>query len=399
VSGDILFLAHRLPFPPDRGDKIRSWNVLKALTQLAPVHVAALTDFSDNIEQAGPLRDIVASITLSPRTHSSLQAMVSALATGRAASVEAFASQELQSKVGNLLEKKSITSIYTFSSQMAQYVPTGATQRFVMDFVDMDSAKFQTYAKQKSGISAFANAQESKRLFRWEKAVAERADLSLFVSEAEAALFRSNSGMDPNRVRVLENGIDLDHFAPNHIAKAIVPGDGPLLVFTGQMDYPPNVDAVRWFAAEVMPKLPDARFAIVGRAPTPAVMALADGYRIIVTDEVADTRDWIAAADLVVAPLLLARGVQNKILEAMAMGKLVIATPAAAEGIVAQAGTEIEIAESADAFVRKILILCKDGDVTLRRGPMARKAMESRYGWAARMAGLSSIMFPNGAQP
>jgi polysaccharide biosynthesis protein PslH len=392
VSGDILFLAHRLPFPPDRGDKIRSWNVLKALAEIAPVHVAALVDADDRPEQAGPLNNLAASLTLAPRAASILPAMARALITGRCASVEAFASKTLKLKVRSILAERNISAIYAFSSQMAQFVPLASKARFIMDFVDMDSAKFETYAAQKSGLAAFANAQEAQRLFKWERQVAERADLSLFVSEAEAALFRNRTGLGPDRVCALENGIDLDHFSPLHTTKAATRGEGPLLVFTGQMDYPPNVDAVIWFAREVMPRLPDCRFAIVGRAPTAAVRALSDGNRIIVTGEVPDTRDWIAAADLVVAPLLLARGIQNKVLEAMAMGKLVVASPQAAEGIVAQDGAEIEVADGPEAFAAKITGLNKATDLIFKRGLLARKAMEARYSWAARLAPLREMV-------
>ncbi len=386
MNGEILFLAHRLPFPPDRGDKIRSWNILKALARLAPVHVAALLDPADRPHEASELRELVASLTLAPRNRSKLSAIGAALVSGRSASVEACASPELQSAVKSLLDTKPISAIYAFSGQMAQFVPVDlGKRRFVMDFVDMDSAKFEAFG-------GFANVQEGKRLFAFEKATAERAALSLFVSEAEANLFRTKTGLTGDNVRALENGIDLNLFQPEHPGRAAVLGQGPLIVFTGQMDYQPNIDAVEWFAKQVMPLLGVVRFAIVGRAPTPRVRALSAIPGVTVTGEVSDTRDWIATADVVVAPLLLARGIQNKVLEAMAMGKPVIATPAAAEGIDAEVGAEILVADGPEAQADVILRLLADPAAASAIGEAARARMVARYSWDARMAGLPEML-------
>src|SRR5690606_20476399 len=177
------------------------------------------------------------------------------------------------------------------------------------------------------------------------------ADTSLFVSEAEAALFRGQSGLGDDKVRAVGNGIDTEHFDPAVPLETVGAGEGPLAVFTGQMDYRPNIDAVRWFANDILPlvrkRQPQARFAIVGRAPTDEVRALEALSGVIVTGEVPDVRPWLAAADVVVAPLLLARGVQNKLLEAMAMARPVVATAAAATGIDAVPGEHLLVADGA----------------------------------------------------
>ncbi|MBA3897447.1 MAG: glycosyl transferase family 1, partial [Sphingomonadaceae bacterium] len=276
---DILFLAHRLPYPPDRGDRIRSWHVLNALAKLARVHVAALVDDEADRKHVATVKRIAETVHVERRNPSKVFAMVRALARGSPASVEAFASCELERHISGILRYHDVDAIYAFSSQMAQYVPANLSgRRFVMDFVDMDSAKF-------AALGGFANTQEAKRLLNWEVAAAKRADVSLFVSEAEAALFRETTGLP---ARVLENGIDLVRFKPEAVAPETAPH--PLIVFTGQMDYPPNVEAVVDFARNALPQL-DATFAIVGRAPTQQVLALASD-RVIVTDEVSDTRPW-----------------------------------------------------------------------------------------------------------
>lgn len=389
--GDILFLAHRVPFPPDRGDKIRSWNILKALAVLAPVHVAALVDPADVVVEDSPLHRLAASLTLLPRRKSKATAMLSALAKGTAASVELFADGDFTTAVQSILKQQKISHIYAFSGQMAQHVPHDlGSATFIMDFVDMDSAKFTDFAKRGNGLSRFANAQEGKRLFAFEKATARRADISLFVSDAEAALFRAETGLGFDNVRALENGIDLDHFVPTH--ERVGMESNSTILFTGQMDYAPNVDAVCWFAKEVLPRLPNATFIIAGRAPTPAVQALATSPQIIVTGEVPDTRPFIAAAAVVVAPLRIARGVQNKVLEAMAMGKPVVASREAAEGIDALADRDLIVADGAEQFAAALSMLLNDKAKADVLGIAARAQMEQRYGWDAQMASLPAIL-------
>ena len=392
-DGHILFLAHRVPYPPDRGDKIRSWNILKALAKLAPVHVAALVDPADVVTEDSPLHRLVASLTLLPRRRSRAVAILSALAKGSTASVELFADADFSAAVQAILNEQPISHIYAFSGQMAQHVPQdlGST-RFVMDFVDVDSAKFSDFAKRGNVINRFANTHEGKRLFAFELAVAKRADISLFVSEAEAALFRTDTGLGSDKVRALENGIDLERFAPGDAKPIAQSGPNPMLLFTGQMDYAPNVDAVCWFAKEVLPRLPNITFIIAGRAPTPAVQALAAHSHIIVTGEVTDTRPYIAAADVVVAPLRIARGVQNKVLEAMAMGKPVVASREAAEGIDALADRDLIVADGADQFAAALSMLLNDKAKADVLGIAARAQMERRYGWDAQMASLPAIL-------
>jgi glycosyltransferase involved in cell wall biosynthesis len=166
-------------------------------------------------------------------------------------------------------------------------------------------------------------------------------------------------------------------------------GLGRLVTFTGQMDYRPNVEAVVRFAREILPGIrarhPDVRFAIVGRAPTAAVRALA-GNDVIVTGEVPDVRCWLAASEVVVAPLMLARGVQNKVLEAMAMSRPVFASPAAAEGI-AHAGT-IRVGDGADG----VNALLEDRTTAEALGRAARARVIARYGWDAALAPLDHMM-------
>jgi polysaccharide biosynthesis protein PslH len=393
-GGEILFLAHRVPYPPNRGDKIRSWNVLKALSKIAPVHVAALCDDPADLAYAETIEAVAASVFLQRHQTNKLASSLKALLTGGSASVQACWSGALNAHVQKVLQDRPISAVYAFSGQMAQYVPANAP-RFVMDFVDMDSAKFATWAAEKSGFAAMANGFEARRLFAHEARVAARADTSLFVSEDEAGLFRSRTGQG-ERIAVLENGVDTDHFDPTRNFGVVDAPKGALIVFTGQMNYQPNVDAVKAFASHVLPRIqavtPDACFAIVGRAPTAEVQKLAALPGIIVTGEVADTRDWLAAADVAVSPLMLARGIQNKVLEAMAMARPVVATHAAAQGIDAEEGRDFVKADSAEAQAHACIEILTNAEKARDLGNAARARMIARYGWDAQMQPLPAYL-------
>ncbi len=443
---DLLFLAHRVPFPPDRGDKIRSFHVLRYLSTRMRVHLVAFADDAADLDPPVAFTDMLASCTILPRAKSQARAAVEALATGKPVSLTAFASSAMQDAVDRILPR--VGGIYCFSGQMAQFLPDDGAPA-VMDFVDMDSAKFAGFADDSRGPMRWMMRREARLLGAFEQEIAARVSASLFVSEAEAALFRAAGAT--GRILAVENGIDSATFDPAAYAETpsyhpgegrgpvgkaavtldspssstspnwtpasagevpggAVPGgavqagevkggalpggacDDPLIVFTGQMDYRPNVEAVTWFARDILPQIraqhPTARFAIVGRAPTPAVQALA-GDAVTVTGAVDDVRGWLAAADVCVAPLKLARGIQNKVLEAMAMARPVVASAAAAEGI-DHAGTIRVAADAADSATQVCAVLDTPA-AAATLGQAARAQVLRRYGWDARLAPLDAL--------
>jgi sugar transferase (PEP-CTERM/EpsH1 system associated) len=388
--GDVLFLAHRVPFPPDRGDKIRSFHLLRHLAARVRVHVIAFADDAGDCGHEAALAPLAATCTIVERGTSRGRASIEALLTGKPVSLTAFADGAVMKAVEETLTKHDIETIFAFSGQVAQYVPPAFQGRVVMDFVDMDSAKFAAYAEEARGPVRWMMRREARLLGAFERQVARRADASLFVSEAEAALFRAQGG--EGAVLAVENGIDTARFDPAAVEPVDV--EGPLIVFTGQMDYRPNVEAVAWFANDVLPRIrehvPTARFAIVGRKPGRRVIELARLSGVTVTSEVPDVCGWLAAAAVVVAPLKLARGVQNKVLEAMAMARPVIASPAAAEGIDHQ-GT-IRVAADAPAFAAAVVALIGDRAGAERLGAAARAQVVARYGWDGRLAALDPVM-------
>ena len=374
---DILFLAHRVPFPPDRGDKIRSFHILKHLAERSRVHLVAFADDPADRDPPPEFRRLLASCTIVPRARSRVRGLAEALASGRPVSLTAFADPRIAAAVA---QHDGMLS-YVFSGQMAQYVVAPE----VMDFVDVDSAKFAAFADAARGPMRWLIRREARLLAAFEREVAGRAGTSVFVSTAEAALFGGE------RTVAIENGIDTRHFDPEARFAQLPGDDAPLIVFTGQMDYRPNVDAVAAFATQALPvvrdRSPNARFAIVGRAPTPAVRALGRLDGVTVTGAVDDVRPWLAAADVCVAPLLLARGVQNKVLEAMAMARPVVASPAAAEGI--DHGGHIRVAEDSAAAVCALL----DDPASARTmGERARAQVIRRYAWETRLAPLDALL-------
>ncbi|MFN4357839.1 TIGR03087 family PEP-CTERM/XrtA system glycosyltransferase [Sphingopyxis alaskensis] len=395
---EILFLVHRAPWPPDRGDRIRSWHMFEALAKLAPVHVAALADNDADAALArAKLAPLCKSLAIEGRRVSRPIALAEAVLRREPVSIHLFRSKALARQVDALIGRGDISHIVAFSGQMAQYLPARFDGPVLMDFVDVDSAKFGAYAKQdRRQPLNWVHRREERVLGAYEVGIARRVAASLFVSEAEAALFRQKSGLAADKVLAVGNGIDTDRFDPALPFDPVGHGDGPLAVFTGQMDYRPNIDAARWFAADILPLIrrrhPAARFAVVGRAPSAEVRALAKQPGVIVTGEVPDVRPWLAAADAVVAPLLLARGVQNKLLEAMAMARPVVASAAAATGIDAAPGEHLLVADDAAAMADAVCMLFGDRDAAAHMGQAARARMIARYGWDARMAPLGALL-------
>ncbi|HEX7712093.1 MAG TPA: TIGR03087 family PEP-CTERM/XrtA system glycosyltransferase [Sphingomonadaceae bacterium] len=399
MTGEILFLAHRMPFPPDRGDKIRSHHILKALAELAPVHVATFVDADSDWRHASGLGRLAASVCLVDRTKPVWRAAVEALVRREPVSLAAFRHRQIAQYVEQLLAARPIEAIYVFSGQMGQYVPADFAGRVIVDLVDVDSAKFGAYAAAKVWPLGTIDARESRLLRGEEERLAHRADHTLLVSDAEAELLRSRLADPANaQVTALQNGIDVDIFDPAQVAPeaSLAAAPGPHLVFTGQMDYAPNVAAARRVIHFILPAIrqhhPYAQFHVVGRAPTRELRAHDWHHGVRVWGEVADVRPFLAAADVVVAPLDIARGVQNKVLEAMAMARPVVLTPGAATGIGADESRHFAIEESDGAFAARVLSLLANRGAAQAMGEAARQFVVDRRTWRATLAELPALI-------
>jgi len=394
---DLLFLSQRLPYPPNKGDKIRSWNIFRHLAQHHRMHLGCFIDDPADWEHVPEIKKICASSLILPLNppRARLRSAVG-FVTGEALTLPYFRRRAMSRWVAATMGRHSPTAVFVYSSSMAQYIldlPRNG-ERLVLDMVDMDSQKWAQYAERKGWPTNYVFRRESRLLHDFERRVSAHFDRTLFVSRAEAELFcRLTPGVN-GRVDFVDNGVDLDYFSPalafsNPFADGIVP-----LVFTGTMNYWPNIDAVTWFAATIWPQVqaqvPSAQFAVVGANPTSEIEELARRPGIVVTGRVPDVRPYLAHAALVVAPLRIAQGVQNKILEAMSMARIVVATPQAVEGIAAVTGRDLVVADGAEAFCSTIvdrLHSLPHADL----GAAARSYVERNHGWADNLERLSKL--------
>ena len=401
--GETLFLAHRVPFPPDRGDKIRSHHLLKGLAALGPVHVGTFGETPEDMAQKGELSRLAKTHALIERSKPLPLAGVEALLKAKPVSLTAFDHEAMRRYVAKTLGNHRIDTIFVFSGQMGQYIPDSFTGRVVIDLCDVDSAKFEAYAE--AGQRRWLNRREGRLLSAEEARLARRADTTLLISENEADLLRSR--MPPGTqasVRALGNGIDAAFFAPERaeLQPDLEEGEDPQLVFTGQMDYAPNVAAAQWMIENILPGLRKtyarARFHIVGRAPTAALKDRHGEHGVRVWGEVPDVRPYLKSADLVVAPLLIARGVQNKVLEAMAMAKPVVLTPGAATGIDALDGEHFAVSPTEPAaMLARIEALLADDTARFAMGASARAFVVERMSWTSVHAQLGEVLQTGGA--
>jgi sugar transferase (PEP-CTERM/EpsH1 system associated) len=275
---------------------------------------------------------------------------------------------------------------------MGQYADDLSDARRVMDFVDVDSDKWAQYARSKRWPLSWLYRRESRCLLRYERAVAARWDAGIFVSRDEADLFARLAPESGARVHGVYNGVDSVYFSPErNYENPYAPG-GPVLVFTGAMDYWANVDAVTWFASEVFPRIrtahPDARFYIVGARPSAAVQMLSSRPGVSVTGSVPDVRPFLAHAHAAVATLRIARGIQNKVLEALSMGRPVVATSAAAEGLLPCPNDALVIADDPAILAQQCLALLKQAYT----GDQGRACVLKHYAWDRNLAHVIDLL-------
>lgn len=396
MMSEALFLAHRIPWPPDRGDKIRSHHVLKWLSAHMPVHVATFGETSEDMAGSGDLATVAKTQCVARRSKSVAMAGLEAIISAKPISLTAFSHRDITDYVERVLRQYPVDLIYVFSCQMAQYVPQGFAGRVIMDFVDVDSAKFESYGGDGYSPMEMIYRREGRKLAAWEAKVAQRSQASLLVSPQEADLFRSRNPMLNGSVHVLANGVDTNRYDPTITDSVAAIGAGPHLVFTGQMDYTPNEQGVEWFVRDILPMVqtfvPEAKLHIVGRAPTERVLKLAKMDGVNVVGEVPDVRPWLKAADVVVAPLRIARGVQNKVIEAMAMGRPVVASTEAATGIDAVSDQHFLVARDETQFCQHIVDLLGHPRRARKIGLSARRHMQETASWSSALDTLKALI-------
>jgi sugar transferase (PEP-CTERM/EpsH1 system associated) len=389
----IVALTHRVPYPPDKGDKIRTHHLLTRLARRAEVHLACLADPPEDAAHAEHLRAHFASVAVVP-VRMALQKLAALphLATLAPLTLPAFHSPALARAVDALVARVRPTALYAESSSMAPYALRHPAVPLVMDFVDVDSEKWRALAARGFPLKRLLLAREALLLARYERRVAAHAAVSTVTAPRELELLgRVAPGA---RARVLANGVDTEYFTP----RATLPRE-PAVVFAGAMDYAANVEAAVFLAGAVLPRLrrthPAASVVLAGARPVPEVLALAREPGVTVTGTVPDIRPWVTAARASACPLRVARGVQNKVLEAMALGVPVVASPGAAAGIDAEPGRDLLLATMADdgaAFATALARLLDDDARCEALARSARARVEERYGWQPRADELYELL-------
>lgn len=361
---NLLYLVHRLPYPPNKGDKITSFNMLKYLSDRFNIFLGCFVDDLRDWQYRPEVEKYckqLCTIGLKPAT-AKFRSLLGLL-TGEALSLTYYRNAKLQAWVDRVFEEYQIDAVMVLSGVMAQYVSPHLNQkiRSVLDLEDVDSDKWQLLAKEHGVLLSWILNRESVRLLHFERAMAQKFDITLLVSKREAELFKMKAPEVARKTTFRVQGVDCSYFDPSLRYENPYAGSTNVLVFTGAMDYWPNSDAVIWFAKEVIPRIrqavPNVCFCIVGMNPTRKVKALAEDPSIIVTGGVPDVRPYLAHAAAAALPLRIARGIQNKVLEAMAMEKPILATPNAIYGMDLCPGFSPYVSATAEGLAEKAIAL------------------------------------------
>jgi sugar transferase (PEP-CTERM/EpsH1 system associated) len=391
----ILFLAHRIPYPPNKGDKIRAFHEVRHLSRRHEVHLACLVDREEDFDYLRNLEEICKTVTaVSLGKVSAYFRTGWSLLRGRPLSPAYFSSPELRWLVSGMLERMAFERVVVFSSSMAPYVASHRGCPKILDMVDVDSDKWRQYAARAPFPRSKLYALEANRLSRYERELATDFDQVVFVAAPELELYRRTARQA--QAVVVTNGVDTTYFFPPEQRVT-----APRLVFTGAMDYHANVDAMTYFCDDVLPliraRLSDTELTIVGSNPTPAVRRLAARAGVTVTGTVPDVRPYLASARVFVAPFRIARGIQNKILEALATGLPVVVSPVASAALPAGEGW-IE-APDREAFAGAVVALLQNPTNWEKASREARRLVEKHFDWSRSMELFEEIVLhPRGVE-
>ncbi|TAL84402.1 MAG: TIGR03087 family PEP-CTERM/XrtA system glycosyltransferase [Rhodanobacter sp.] len=391
----ILFLCHRLPWPPDKGDKIRSYRVLRRLAEHYRVYLGTFVDDPADWQYLAAVEALCAEVCVRPlKPWSARRRALASLVRGEPLTVGVYRDRVMRRWIERLLVKEKLELALCYSSGVAPFLMPHPQLRRVMDFVDVDSDKWRQYAQSHRGLKQIVYGREARRLAEFERTVATQFDASVFVSKAEAGFFCRDMPEPAGKVHGIPNGVDAVYWDPQRIYSNPYRQGERVVVFVGAMDYRANVHAAQWFARDVWPRIlarrQDARFYIVGSKPTAAVRALGELAGITVTGRVEDVRPYLAHAHAVAAPLRIARGIQNKVLEALAMEKALLATPEAWEGIEDFEGRQGCISDSPEIMAAEALRWLDEAQSV--RVPAARAMILSHFDWARNLDIYQSVL-------
>lgn len=388
----VLYVVHRLPYPPDKGDRIRASHLLRMLAKRCAVHLACLADEPPVDGAVAALQGLCERVAVvRVGRWARLARAAASMARGRTATEGAFHSPALRETLRGWARRTRYHAALASASSMAPYLrlPEFRDVPCVIDLVDVDSEKWFEYAGSGRDPRSRLYRIEGDRLRSLERGLPDWARAVTLISEAELELYRRFCPGEG--AHWITNGVDLDEFRP---------WDPPVheqgCVFVGALDYRPNVDGARWFCKLAWPELrrrhPGATLSLVGRHPAPSVSRLGREPGVEVIGTVPDVRHHMAAAAVAVVPLRIARGVQNKVLEAMAMGKAVVASPQALSGLRAEPGVHALVASTPGEWVEAVSCLLNDESLRRRLGASGRRYVEDHHSWEACLEPFGSLL-------
>lgn len=373
----ILFLSQRVPYPPNRGDKITTWRLVERMGRTHEVRIVAFAHDEKDLEAAETLRKKGFPTTAVPyRDRAAKLGALPLLLTRQPLTLGVYGSRDVQAAVDELAPDSDLA--YAYSSSMGAFLERHPRLPRIMHFGELDSDKWRQYAERSGFPMRHVYAREHRTLLEFERRIARTFAANVVCTPLERDVFERE--IPGATAEVLRNGVDLAYFAPRWHGR-----ERGRIVFTGVMNYLPNAEGCVWFVREILPlvrrEVPEATFSIVGSNPTPEVQRLAEVQGVEVTGFVQDTRDWMGKASAAVAPLRIARGIQNKVLEAMAMGLPVVGTTCATQGVEGVDGRDFRVRDDVEGFAREVASLLRAPDTALELGRAARRFVEATYDW------------------
>ncbi|MGD9825114.1 TIGR03087 family PEP-CTERM/XrtA system glycosyltransferase [Desulfobacter sp.] len=412
----ILYLAHRVPYPPNKGDKIRTFNEIRCLGQNHEIDLLALADDPNDLSHKKKLETYCNRVKLFGLNiwKSRINSLAGLAIPFRPLSVSYFYNKKLQICLNQWMSEKTYDAVLCFSSPMAEYLfrcpalketltprkplSNSSQQVLIMDFCDVDSQKWNQYAANSRFPMSLIYEIEGRRLLEYEKIINHLFHHSVFVSTHEVEVF-INLNKQAQKLTAVPNGVDHDYFSPDARFEPVPLREKEgqkVLVFTGAMDYYANVEGVSWFCRKVFPRIrsehPDLLFYIVGSNPGPEVKALGDRQGVRVTGFVDDIRPYYRGADVCVIPLRIAAGVQNKVLEAMAMARPVVTTGKAFEGIKGKPDVHVLIEDDPKHFADKVVQLLNSEEKGKVLAGNARDFILENYNWQTNIRALERLL-------
>lgn len=386
----ILFVCHRLPYPPNRGGKIRPFNMVRHLSKKHTIVVGSLAHTEEELRQGSGLNEHCNEVLAEVLPNSARWMRAgTALVSYRSSSVAYFWSPQLRRKIEDAARRYRFDAIIVHCAFAAQYALGVAAKVRLLDFGDLDSGKWFDYQSIRAFPLCLGYGLEARKLRRYETQLAKTFDYCTVTTQGELEELKKLNVEVPSTV--IPNGVDSKYFRPRPD-----PPNGQVIVFVGRMDYFPNVDAAEYFARKIFPivrqRMSHAELRLVGSDPSRAVLNLASLPGVTVTGHVPDVRPHLNDATVTIAPLRLARGTQNKILESMAMGIPVVATSVAAKGVAAMPGTQLLVADEPEQFADAVLRILDNGDLRKSLSESARQQVEETHSWPRSMQILDKIL-------